>query len=147
MAHTYVQNTVHVVFSTKERRKSISQDFQPHFWAYLAGICQNQGILVQAVGGAADHVHLLIQLPSPMALAKAILTIKSNSSRWAHDQGHKFAWQESYAAFSVSASLVPVVIRYIQNQRAHHKKMGFDAEFVALLKKHGVAFDPKYVFG
>jgi hypothetical protein len=47
----------------------------------------------------------------------------------------------------VSASVIPVVIRYIRSQEEHHKKMDFGAEFVALLKKHGIEFDPKYVFG
>ena len=73
--------------------------------------------------------------------------IKSNSSRWASEEGHKFAWQQGYGAFSVSSSLVPTVVRYIQNQEAHHRKMSFDAEFIALLRKHGMEFDPKHVFG
>ena len=147
MPHTYVQNTVHIIFSTKDRRKSIPKEFQPSLWSYIAGICKNHAIFTQAIGGAADHIHLLIQLPQSLPLAKAILTIKSNSSRWADAQKHKFAWQEGYAAFSVSASLVPTVARYIQNQEAHHKKMPFDAEFIALLKKHGVSFNPKFVLG
>ena len=88
-----------------------------------------------------------IQIPPVLTLSKAIATIKANSSRWAGEEGHKFAWQEGYAAFSVSASVIPVVIRYIRNQEEHHKKMDFGAEFVALLKKHGIEFDPKYVFG
>jgi Transposase IS200 like len=78
---------------------------------------------------------------------KAVLAIKSNSSRWANDQGNKFAWQQGYAAFSVSSSLVPKVVRYIQSQESHHRKMTFDPELLALLKKHGVEFDPKFVFG
>jgi REP element-mobilizing transposase RayT len=94
-----------------------------------------------------DHLHLLIQIPPVLTLSKAVATIKANSSRWASGEGHKFAWQEGYAAFSVSASVIPAVIRYIRNQEEHHKKMDFDAEFVALLKKHGIEFDPKYVFG
>ena len=147
MPHTYAQNTVHIIYSTKDRRKSIPKEFQPGLWAYIAGICKNHAIFTQAIGGAADHIHLLIQLPQSLPLAKAVLTIKSNSSRWAHAQNHKFAWQEGYAAFSVSASLVPAVVRYIQNQEAHHKKMSFDAEFLALLKKHGVSFNPKFALG
>jgi REP element-mobilizing transposase RayT len=95
----------------------------------------------------ADHLHLLIQIPPVLTLSKTVATIKANSSRWAGEEGHKFSWQEGYAAFSVSASVIPVVIRYIRNQEEHHKKMDFDAEFVALLKKHGIEFDPKYVFG
>jgi len=142
--HTYAQNTLHIIFSTKDRRNSIPKEFQPNLWSYVAGICKNHGILAHSIGGAADHIHLLIQLPQSLPPAKAVLTIKSNSSRWAHTQGHKFAWQEGYAAFSVSASLVPAVLPYIQNQEAHHKKMNFDAKFLALLKKHGIPFDPKF---
>ena len=147
MPHTYTQNTLHIIFATKDRRKSIPHDFQPHLWSYVAGICKNHGILAHCIGGADDHIHLLIQLPQTLPLAKAVLTIKSNSSSWAHTQNHKFAWQEGYAAFSVSASLVPAVLRYIQNQSTHHKKMPFDAEFLALLKKHNIPFDQKFALG
>ena len=147
MSHTYAQNVVHLVFSTKDRRGALVKEFQPRLWAYAAGICKKEGIFAHSIGGTADHIHLLIQIPAAMALAKAASTIKANSSRWAHEQGYKFTWQSGYAAFSVSASVVPVVVRYIQNQEAHHQKMSFDAEFLALLKKHGVEYDPKFVFG
>jgi len=147
MSHTYAQNVIHLVFSTKDRHGAIPKDFQPRLWAYAAGICKKEGIFVYTIGGMADHTHLLIQIPPVLALAKAVSVIKANSSRWAREQGHKFTWQSGYAAFSVSASIVPIVVRYIQNQEAHHRKMDFDAEFLALLKKHGVEFDPKFVFG
>jgi putative transposase len=147
MSHTYAQNVIHVVFGTKDRTKSISREFQPCMWAYAAGICAKLTILVHAVGGMEDHIHFLIQVPPSMSVAKAVLAIKSNSSRWANEEGHKFAWQQGYGAFSVSSSRVPAVVRYIQNQEAHHRKMGFDAEFLALLKKHGMECDPKFVFG
>jgi putative transposase len=147
MSHTYAQNVVHVVFGTKDRRKAIPQGLQPRMWAYAAGICHKLGILVRAVGGTEDHIHLLIQVPPSLAVAKAVLAIKSNSSKWANEEGCKFAWQQGYGAFSVSNSNVPVVVRYIQNQPAHHKKMSFDVEFLALLKKHDIEFDPKFVFG
>jgi len=94
-----------------------------------------------------DHAHFLIQVPPVMSLAKAVATIKSNSSRWANEEGLKLAWQQGYAAFSVSASIVPAVVRYIQNQEAHHRKISFDEEFLILLRKHGVEFDPKFVLG
>ena len=147
MSHTYAQNVVHVVFSTKDRRKGIVADFQPKLWAYSAGICKRQGTFVHAIGGMEDHAHFLIQVPAVMALAKAVAAIKANSSRWANEEGHGLAWQQGYAAFSVSTSIVPAVVRYIQNQETHHRKMSFDEEFLALLKKHGVEFDPQIVLG
>lgn len=82
-----------------------------------------------------------------LPLAKAVLSIKSNSSKWANESGRRFAWQRGYGAFSVSASLVPSVIRYIQTQESHHRKMSYEEEFLALLKKHGLDFDPNLVFG
>lgn len=147
MSHTYAQNVIHVVFSTKDRRKVIPREMQPRMWAYTSAICLKLGILVHAVNGTDDHIHFLIQVPPSLAVAKAVLAIKSNSSKWANEQGCKFAWQEGYGVFSVSSSMVPSVVRYIQNQPAHHKKMTFDTEFLALLKKHRVEFDPKFVFG
>ncbi len=147
MSHTYAQNVIHVVFSTKDRRKLMPNEFRPQMWAYATGICKKLDILVLAVGGMEDHIHLLLRIPPTLALAKAVLAIKSNSSRWASEEGHKFAWQQGYGAFSVSSSVAPTVIRYIQNQEAHHRRMSFDAEFLALLKKHGMEYDPKFVFG
>ena len=147
MPHTYSQNVIHVLFSTKDRRKLIPKEFQIRMWAYAAAICEKHGILAHAVGGSDDHIHLLIQIPPTLSLASAVNTIKSNTSRWANEERDKFAWQQGYAAFSVSASNIRAVDRYIRNQEAHHKKMDFDTEFLALLKKHGVEFDPKFAFG
>src|SRR5256885_530191 len=147
MSHTYAQNVLHIVFSTKERRKLISPEFRSTLWAYSAGICHNLQIFAHAIGGMDDHAHLLLQIPPTLAVAKAVLTIKTNSSRWARQQNQSVEWQQGYAAFSVSASNISAVERYVRNQEAHHKRMSFEEELVALLKKHNVPFDPKFVFG
>ena len=147
MSQTYTQNVVHIVFSTKDRRGSIPNELGPRLWTYMTGICANFGIKVHAVRGTADHAHLLIQLPPTVTLAKAVLTIKANSSRWMGTFDRAFAWQKGYAAFSVSHSMIPTVARYINNQEKHHAKAGFDAEFVSLLKKHEIEFEQCYVFG
>ena len=146
MSHTYSQNYLHVVFSTKERRKLIGPSMQPKLWAYMAGIARNHDFLVLANGGIEDHVHLLIQLPPVLALAKAVSLLKSNSSSWTSEHGMQFRWQEGYGAFSVSASNLATVERYIANQEKHHRRRTFEDEFIALLKKHQIPFDPKYVF-
>jgi REP element-mobilizing transposase RayT len=89
----------------------------------------------------------LIALPATIALATVVQTLKANSSRWIGKHGLDFAWQEGYGAFSVSASNVSAVKQYIAHQLEHHAKHSFEDEFVSLLRKSGVAYDPKFVLG
>jgi putative transposase len=138
---------MHVVFSTKERRKVIPTNMRERLWSYTAGICKHQKVFVHAVGGMEDHIHLLLQFPATVVISEAIKTIKANSSSWMSDEIGQFAWQQGYGAFSVSKSNMAAVMTYIQNQERHHRKMTFEEEFIAFLKKHGIEFDPKYVFG
>jgi REP element-mobilizing transposase RayT len=136
-----------LVFSTKDRRNAIAKEWQPRLWAYLGGICRNHEIIPLAIGGTENHVHLLIQLPPTIAPAKAVALLKANSSKWMGEQGHAFSWQEGYGAFSVSSSNLDRVIRYIQDQDAHHRKTNFEDEFRALLRKHGVEYDLQLLLG
>jgi putative transposase len=147
LAHTFSRNHIHLVFSTKDRRNIIAKEWQPQLWAYLAGICKNHEMIALAIGGTENHVHILLHLPPKLALAKAALLLKANSSKWMAEQRKDFSWQEGYGAFSVSSSNLDQVAQYIQNQEAHHRKTSFEDEFRALLRKHGVECDPKYVFG
>jgi len=144
MSHSYVHNPVHVVFSTKDRRKLILKGSQTRLWAYLAGVCKKQKIFVHEIGGMEDHLHMLIQIPLTLSFSEALQEIKTSSSRW---MGRNFAWQRGFGIFGVSASNVDAVMGYIRTQEAHHRKMTFEHEFIALLEKHGVAYDPRYVFG
>ena len=146
MSHTYVQNHLHVVFSTKGRAKLIAKRDQQKLWSYMAGIARNHGFLMVANGGTEDHVHLLIQLPATLALAKAVSLVKSNSSKWMNERGVGFEWQKGYGAFGVSASNVLTVVRYIENQEQHHHTQTFQEEYRNLLRKYHVDFDERYVW-
>ena len=147
MAHTFSRNHIHIIFSTKDRRKTIPKELQPTLWAYLAGIAKNHDMIALAVGGTDNHAHVLLHLPPKLPLAKGVLLLKANSSKWMSDQVKEFSWQEGYAAFSVSASNLDQVVRYIQNQEMHHHKTTFEEEYRLFLGRHGVEFDPKYAFG
>lgn len=147
MSHTYATVHIHVIFSTKERKRLIPKEIQSQLWSYMAGICRNQKITAIAINGTENHVHALFHLPTTMTLAKAVNLLKTNSSRWMSEQGKKFAWQDGYGAFSVSESNTQAVINYIRDQEKHHRRISFEEEYVAFLKKHRFAFDPKYVFG
>jgi REP element-mobilizing transposase RayT len=146
MAHSYVRNQIHLVFSTKQRRNTITKEMQPQLWPYIAGICKNYEIGAIANGGTENHVHVLFHLSAKIALAKAVQLLKAISSKWMGEQGIDFSWQEGYGAFSVNASNLDRVTRYIRNQEAHHRKFSFEDEFLALLKNHRLDYDPKYIF-
>lgn len=146
MAHTYTTNLVHCVFSTKDRTPRIPEEKLETLWAYMFGIAKNHAIELVAIGGTEDHLHMLIGLPATMTLSDAVRTLKANSSRFLREHGIDFNWQQGYGAFSVSPSMVETVKAYIRNQREHHRKRNFEEEFVALLKKSGVNYDPRYVF-
>jgi putative transposase len=148
MSHSYSSNRIHLVFNTKNREKRIPDALQLKLWPYMAGIARNHGFEAIKVGGVEDHAHVLMILPAPIPLSKAIQTLKACSSKWLNENEIKdFAWQEGYGAFSVSASQTESVVRYIENQREHHAKKSFDEEFVGLLKKYGIEYDPTHVLG
>jgi len=111
------------------------------------GIGRNHGIPVLAAGGISNHAHLLVALPVDVTVAKAIQVMKANSSRWLHEHGLEFAWQEGYGAFSVSSSNVPAVKDYIEHQTEHHRGRSYETEFEAMLRKSGMRFDTKEAFG
>jgi REP element-mobilizing transposase RayT len=147
MSHSYSNNYVHAVYSTKDRRDSIPPELEKRLYSFIAAIASGHKIPLVAAGGMANHSHLLFLLPAPISLASAINIFKTNSSRFLHERGLGFQWQNGYGAFSVSVSQLEQVTTYIRDQRKHHEKMTFDEEFLALLKKAGVSYDPKHVFG
>ena len=105
-------------------------------------------MIALAVGGTANHAHVLLAVPSTMPIAKAVQLIKGGSSKWLSGKwAPNFAWQDGYGAFSVSISQVPATIAYINGQQEHHRKRDFQAEFLAFLKKHAIAYDERYVWG
>ncbi|PYX93582.1 MAG: IS200/IS605 family transposase [Acidobacteria bacterium] len=148
MPHSYISELVHCVFSTKERRNLISEQFQPRLWSFLGGIARKNGFKAIAIGGIGNHVHILLSIPATMPLAKAVQLLKGGSSKWMNDMdGGRFAWQEGYGAFTVGISQQADTIRYINSQHEHHQKRSFEEEFLAFLKKHGISYDLKYVWG
>jgi REP element-mobilizing transposase RayT len=138
MPNSYVCHHVHIVFGTKNRVRMIHEKLQPKLWAYMSGILKNHGIRAVAIGGIEDHIHALVDLGPILGIAKAVQVLKANSSRWMNQRLRtRFEWQEGYFAGSVSKSQVKTVVRYIANQKEHHKKRDFAKEYALLLKKHG----------
>jgi REP element-mobilizing transposase RayT len=148
MSHRFTALFTHLIFSTKDRLPHLDRDLAPQCLAYIGGIVENVGGRRIAIGGVADHVHLLVDMPATLALSDFVRTIKSNSSKWVHESRNlpRFAWQKGYSAFSVSRSAVDGVVRYIQTQEAHHHRLSYQDELRTLLKKHGIECDERYMW-
>jgi putative transposase len=140
---TYSKLTYHIVFSTKTRLSLIEDTFRDNLYSYMGGVLRANGGTLLAVGGMPDHVHLLAGWGTSISVAKMLQLIKGGSSKWVSDRGiHEFGWQAGYGAFSVSASQLAGVRAYILNQEEHHRKRSFQDEFLELLRKHGVPYEP-----
>ncbi|MGA3264561.1 MAG: transposase [Terracidiphilus sp.] len=124
-------------------------ELQERLWAYMGGIARENGMTALGVGGTEDHAHLLLSLPSTMTIAGAMQKIKGGSSLWLHEScgAAGFEWQKGYGAFTIGVSQVDATVRYIASQAEHHRKRDFQAEFLAILKQHGIEYDPRFVWG
>jgi putative transposase len=146
---SYVSSYYHCVFSTKGRRPLIPASLSERLWPFLGGIARQHQMKAIEIGGVPDHIHLLVSLPSTLSIAKALQLLKGGSSKWVHDtfpEHQLFCWQVKYGAFGVSVSQLDKVIQYIQCQEKHHRKITFQEEFVALLKKHRIEYDERYLW-
>ena len=142
---------IHLTFSTKDRRPFLREKpLRASLHAYLGGISKTLECLPIIVGGVEDHVHLLCRFGRTITQADWVKELKRVSNGWLKDQGGDYAdfeWQNGYASFSVSQSNLEKVKRYIATQEEHHRKATFQDELRALLRKHGLEFDERYVWG
>lgn len=149
MANTYTQIYIHAVFAVEGRQSLISPEHNDELQKYITGIVTNKDQKLIAINNMPDHFHLLIGLKPTMALSDLVAAVKASSSGFINDKGWvkgRFSWQEGFGAFSYSHSQLTTVIRYIQNQEAHHRRRSFQQEYLALLERFKVPYDQRYIF-
>ncbi len=149
MANTYSQVSIHCVFAVKGRENLIVKDFRDRLHTYIAGTLKGEGAYALAVGGWLDHVHVFYELPMTTAIADLMRAIKAGSSKWINDNKlvpGKFQWQEGFGAFSYSISHIDRVVKYILNQKEHHKKQTFKQEYIESLNEYDIEFKEEYLF-
>ena len=124
----------------------IQADWRPRLHSYLGGIIRGMNGVAEIIGGVEDHVHLLASLRPVHCIADVLRDLKKDSSSWMKEYFDcRFAWQEGYAAFTVSPSATNSVRNYIANQEEHHRKSPFVDELKELLARAGVEYDEKYL--
>jgi putative transposase len=149
MSQSLAKNLIHLIYSTKNRTPCLSADLRPALYAYMAGILQHWESPALVIGGIADHVHILFCLSKNHPLKKIVEEVKKGASKWLKTKDpnlRDFHWQNGYGAFSVSASNVGQVKRYIENQEEHHRRRTFQEEFRQFLRKYGIEYDERYVW-
>lgn len=149
MASTLTRLLVHVTFSTKHREATISESAEPDLYAYIGGICRRMDSPLLAMGGTANHVHMMISLAKTVALADLMMHVKRDSSKWMHERepaAPGFAWQEGYFAFSIGESGAEGLRKYIASQKTHHATLDFKDEMRAFFTKYGVEWDERHVW-
>ena len=149
MAQSHSSILVHLVFSTKERAPFLIPDIRTELFRYLSGILVGESATPHAIGGVADHVHLLLTLPRTKTIATLAEALKTSSSKWLKTKGNEFrpfSWQHGYGAFSVSHSQLSSVSNYIRSQERHHSQFDFKHEMRVLLSRHDIAFDEDYLW-
>jgi REP element-mobilizing transposase RayT len=139
---------VHLVFSTKHREPFIVPEVRPRLHAYIVGILDNLKSPSLQTGGVEDHVHILCALGRTISQADLVEEVKKSSSKWMKAEGGVpgFSWQAGYGAFSIGESQADTVIRYIQNQEEHHRKVPYQEEYRRFLERYRVAYDERYVW-
>ena len=149
MPQSLARLPIHLVFSTKNRERLITDAVRESLHAYMATVLDNLGCHAHLINSVEDHVHILFELSRTVAVSQAVEEVKKASSKWIKTQGADlsgFAWQAGYGAFAVSESNVPAVREYIARQREHHRVQSFQGEYRAFLERHRMAFDERYVW-
>ena len=137
MSTTHLSLHYHIVFSTKNRTRSIASEWKDRLHDYIGGTIRSLGGFPEEVGGITDHVHVLAGLKATHTLSSFVRDFKRASSLWIREEmGVKgFAWQEGYAAFTVSASTRSRVRHYILHQEEHHRVKSFEEEWQEMMAR------------
>ncbi len=149
MPQSLVKLLVHVVFSTKNRANLITPEIEEGLFGYMHGIVENNKSKLILANGTTNHVHLLISLGKVLSISELVGDIKRDSSVWIKTKGsqfNNFHWQEGYGAFSVGQTQVADVVKYIANQKEHHKDKDFENEMRGFYRKYEIEFDERYVW-
>ncbi len=149
MAQSLSDVVLHIVFSTKNRTSWIDAAIEKELYQYLCGTASELKCPVIRINGVEDHIHMLLHLGRTITISDLISNLKSNSSKWIktkNDKYHQFCWQAGYGAFSVSRPIIESAIKYIAQQKEHHKTISFKEEFLEILRRAGIEYDEKYLW-
>ncbi len=149
MAGTFSQIYIQVVFAVKSRANLIKPEWEEQLYKYITGILRNNQQKMLAINGMPDHIHFFFGMKPSCCLSDLVRETKKSSTDFIKDNrftSGRFNWQDGYGAFSYSRSQIDNVIRYIMNQKNHHKKKSFKEEYMDLLDKFNIQYEERFLF-
>jgi len=144
MLHSYVRNYLHITWATKNRVRVFQNQSKIELKDFILEKSKEIQTPVLAIHVQPEHIHLLVDLPANLCLSDFTQKIKGSTSHWLNEQKlvpGKFSWQRGYGAFSVSASQLEIVTKYIQNQDEHHRRKSFEEEYTEWRRNYGFLDD------
>lgn len=149
MANTYTQLYIHFICAVQNRKCLISKNWQDELYKYISGIIDQQGHKLYIINGMPDHIHILVSMNPNQSPSDLMYNLKRSTSLWINQEKlsvERFSWQEGFGAFSLVKSQLVVVIKYIENQPVHHKRLSFKEEYLNFLREYEIDFDERYIF-
>jgi len=114
---------IHLIWATWDRLPLITPAIEQPLHRVIASEAQKMGCSLLALNSVPDHLHILVRMPSTVALAELVKQLKGVFSHFVNrtlKPGRPFRWQGFYGAFSVSRWDVERIVAYIQRQKEHH---------------------------
>ncbi|MDA3942473.1 MAG: IS200/IS605 family transposase [Bacteroidetes bacterium] len=149
MAGTFSKIYIQVVFAVQNRECMIQSSWEEELYKYISGIVRNKEQKMLAINGMPDHIHFFIGMKPSCCLSDLVREVKKSSNEFINKKKFskfKFNWQEGYGAFSYSHSQIDSVVKYIMNQKEHHKKYTLREEYLDFMKKFEIEFKDEYLF-
>ena len=149
MADTFTQIYIQIVFAARNRDALIQPEWEEDLFKYITGIVHNKDQKILAINGTKDHIHFFMGMKPTCCISDLVREVKKSSVSYIKEQQFikgGFYWQDGFGAFSYAHSQLDHVIRYINNQKQHHKTKTFQDEYKALLKAFNIEFKNEYLF-
>jgi REP element-mobilizing transposase RayT len=149
MSKEFISFLIHVVVGTYRQKNFLTADIRVQLQSYLSAVSKSKGMKLIALGGAENHIHFLLALPSKLSVESAILPLKQSSTIWLRQNFEalrSFSWSIGFAAFSISRSQLDSTLLYIQNQEQYHWMKSFLEEYKEFLNYHHLPFNEAQLF-
>jgi putative transposase len=149
MPNTYTQIYLQFVFAVSKRQCLIPREHKEELHRLIGGLVRARNCKPLAIHCMPDHAHIFVGYRPTKSISDLVRDIKVesnffiNGKRWTP---YRFAWQESYAAFSYARSDIGRSSTTSTTRNNIIQKKTFRSEFVEMLTDAGIEYDDKYLF-